>query len=281
MSVANRTTVRVLFVDFSSAFNTIQTHVLIKKLLNLEVNPDLILWIRQFLCDRPQRDRLNGPLCRDLVLSDEIVVNTGAPQGCVLSPILFSLYTTDISSDNSFLTLNKYAEGMAFVGRLKDENSLSEYIEYLQIDALTTFQFKSSFLNLNTAKIKELMFGGGRTAQPPKPIRIDNQEIEVMKTFKYLGILLDESLSFCDHVDYVYKKAQQRQFHTRNLKRFEVSQHILQLVYRGLIESVLSFNIITWYGNVSAKNNIKRARVVNTASKLIGNEQKHLSVQYI
>ena len=101
-----------------------------------------------------------------------------------------------------------------------------------------------------------------------------------MKTFKYLGILLDESLSFCDHVDYVYKKAQQRQFHPRNLKRFEVSQHILQLVYRGLIESVLSFNIITWYGNVSAKNNIKRARVVNTASKVIGNEQKHLSSIY-
>ena len=51
-------------------------------------------------------------------------------------------------------------------------------------------------------------------------------------------------------------------------------------VYRGLIESVLSFNIITWYGNVSAKNKIKFARVVNTASKLIGNEHKHLSSKY-
>ena len=46
---------------------------------------------------------------------------------------------------------------------------------------------------------------------------------------------------------------------------------------RGLIESVLSINIITWYGNVSANNKIKLTRVVNTASKLIGNEQKHLS----
>ena len=42
------TTVRVLFMDFSSAFNTIQTHVVIKKLLNLEDNPDLILWISHF-----------------------------------------------------------------------------------------------------------------------------------------------------------------------------------------------------------------------------------------
>ena len=96
-------TVRVLVMAFSLAFNTMQTHVLIKKLLNLEVNPHLILWIRQLICDRPQRVILNGPLCRDPVLSDEIVVNTGTPQGCVLSPILFSIYTNDISFNNSFI----------------------------------------------------------------------------------------------------------------------------------------------------------------------------------
>ena len=125
-------------------------------MLNLEVNPDLILWIRQFLCDRPQRVRLNGPLCRDPVLSDEIVVNTGAPQGCDLSPILFSIYTNDLSSNNSFLTLIKHADDMALVGRLRDELSLSEYL--LQIDAVTC-QFNSSFLKLNTTKTKEIMFG--------------------------------------------------------------------------------------------------------------------------
>ena len=120
-------------------------HVLIKKLLNLEVNPDLILWIRQFLCDRPQRVRLNGSLSRDPVLSDEVIINTGAPQGCVLSPILFSIYTNDISCNNSFLTLIKYADDMALVGRLKDELSLFEY--RLQIDALAS-QFTSTFLKL-------------------------------------------------------------------------------------------------------------------------------------
>ena len=87
-----------------------------------------------------------------------------------------------------------------------------------------------------------------------------------------------ERLSFCEHVDYVYKRAQQRLFLLRKLKSFDVSQHILQLVYRSLIESVLSFNIITWY--VSGKNKVKLARVVNTASKLIGNNQKQLSSIY-
>ena len=78
-------------------------------------------------------------------------------------------------------------------------------------------------------------------------------------------------------VDYVYKRAQQRLFLLRKLKGFHVSQHILQLVYRGLTESVLSCNKIKWYGNVSGNNKIKLAFVVNTASKVIGNEQKHMS----
>ena len=82
-------------------------HVLIKKLLNPEVNSDHILWIRQFLCDRTQRVRLNDSLCRDPVLSDEIVVITGAPQGCVLSPILCLIHTNDTPCNNSFLTLVK------------------------------------------------------------------------------------------------------------------------------------------------------------------------------
>ena len=264
-------------MDFSSAFNTIQPHVLIKKLLNLKVNPDLIIWIRQFLCDRQQRVRLNSSLNRYPVLSDEVIVITGAPQGCVLSPILFSIYTNDISCNNSILTLIKYADDMALVGRLKDELSLFEY--RLQIDALAS-QFISTFLKLNTTKTKELVFGGGRISQTPEPILINNQEVEIVKSFKYLGTVLDERLSFCEHVDYVYKRAQQRLFLLRKLESFDVSQLTLQLVYGSLIESVLSFNVITWYSNVSGKNIVKLARVVNTASKLIGNDQKQLSNIY-
>ena len=81
---------------------------------------------------------------------------------------------------------------MALVGRLKDEHSLSEY--FLQIDALT-FQFKSSFLKVNTTETKELTFGGGRTTPP-----LDEPE------------LLHESLSFYDHVDYVYKGVELRHY---------------------------------------------------------------------
>ena len=82
--------VRVLFIGFSSAFNTIQAHLLLQQLLYLNINHSTIFWVRQFLSDRPQRVSLGG------VVSEELVLNTGAPQGCVLSPVVFSLWLTGL-----------------------------------------------------------------------------------------------------------------------------------------------------------------------------------------
>ena len=87
------TTVRVLFTDFFwSAFNIVQPHVLIQNLLNLEIDSDLVLWIRQFLCDRQQRVSLNSRLCGDSVFSDELTLKTGVPKGCVFFPPSNSLF---------------------------------------------------------------------------------------------------------------------------------------------------------------------------------------------
>jgi hypothetical protein len=72
--------VRILFVDFSSAFNTIQPHLMALKLSGLGVHPKLILWFVSFLVDRLQSVRY------DRMLSDSRSTSTGSPQGTVLSP---------------------------------------------------------------------------------------------------------------------------------------------------------------------------------------------------
>nr|XP_049607753.1 uncharacterized protein LOC125987414 isoform X2 [Syngnathus scovelli] len=79
---------RILFVDFSSAFNTIAPDILQQKLIQLAVPASTCQWITSFLTNRRQRVRLGS------ITSDTLTTNTGAPQGCVLSPLLFSLYTT-------------------------------------------------------------------------------------------------------------------------------------------------------------------------------------------
>ncbi len=77
----------MLFVDYSSAFKTIIPSKLTLKLENLGFSPTLHQWIYNFLSDRPQAVRVGRQISSSLTLS------TGAPQGCVLSPLLYSLYS--------------------------------------------------------------------------------------------------------------------------------------------------------------------------------------------
>ena len=67
---------------------------------------------------------------------------------------------------------------------------------------------------------------------------INGQTVETVSTFKYLGTVVDENLTFTDNVDHIYKKAQQRLCLLRKLRRFNVSTEVLLLVYRSLIKSV-------------------------------------------
>ena len=114
---------RVLFVDFSSAFNTIQPHLILSKLHILKVNTNIIAWVHNFLTSRQQYVKLsnfkqeNDPLNEmKSVMSKLIKTNTGAPQGCILSPILFTVYTNDCRTSSKNVHCLKYADDTAIQG---------------------------------------------------------------------------------------------------------------------------------------------------------------------
>ncbi|CAJ1053355.1 hypothetical protein L3Q82_002231 [Xyrichtys novacula] len=98
-------TVRITFFDFSSAFNTIQPLLLGEKLRVMGVDTSIVSWITDYLTDRPQFVHLGS------VLSSVVVSVAGAPQGTVLSPFLFTLYTTDFQCH-----LQKFSDDSAVVG---------------------------------------------------------------------------------------------------------------------------------------------------------------------
>ncbi len=83
------TYVRMLFMDYSLAFNTIVPATLVAKLQTLGLNRSLCSWILDFLTGRSQVVRMGNNT------SSPLTLNTGALQGCVLSPLLYSLYTHD------------------------------------------------------------------------------------------------------------------------------------------------------------------------------------------
>lgn len=101
---------RILFVDLSSAFNTIIPELLLTKLTQLTVPASTCQWITNFLTDWKQQVRLGK------ITSSTRTVSTGAPQGCVLSPLLFSLYTNDCTSGDPSVQLLKFADDTTVIG---------------------------------------------------------------------------------------------------------------------------------------------------------------------
>ena len=81
--------VRILFVDYSSAFNTVLPQKLFDKLHQLSLDSSMCYWLLDFLIQRLQVVKMSG------IVSSTITLYTGTPQGCVLSPLLYSLCTND------------------------------------------------------------------------------------------------------------------------------------------------------------------------------------------
>ncbi|TKS65504.1 RNA-directed DNA polymerase from mobile element jockey [Collichthys lucidus] len=119
--------VRMLFVDYSSAFNTILPHKLAVKLKDLGLPEATCRWISSFLSGRRQRVRMGQHTSTALSLS------TGSPQSCVLSPLLYSLYTHDCAPVHHSNTIVKFADDTTVVGLISggDESAYREEVERL------------------------------------------------------------------------------------------------------------------------------------------------------
>ncbi len=145
------TYVRILFVDFSSAFNTIIPDTLQNKLTQLSVPTYICQWITSFLTDRQQLVRLGK--FSSSPRSSRSTISTGAPQGCVLSPLLFSFYTKDCTSKDPSVKLLKFADDTTLIGLIQDGD---EYAYRQEVKELAVWCSLNN-LELNTLKIVEMI----------------------------------------------------------------------------------------------------------------------------
>ncbi len=107
---------RMLFVDYSSAFNPIVPATLVAKLQTLGLNRSLCSWNLDFLTGRSQVVRMGNNT------SSPLTLNTGAPQGYVLSPLLYSLYTHDCTATYRSNVIVKFADDTTVIGLITDND---------------------------------------------------------------------------------------------------------------------------------------------------------------
>ena len=205
----NNTYARMLFLDYSSAFNTIRPMKLTMKLANLGVPTPTCNWILDFLIDRPQVVRMGSKT------SAKLTVSTGTPQGCCLSPRLYSLYTHDCVSTKRSNIIIKYADDTTILGLIKGGNE-SAYRE--QVNNIISYG-EDNDLVLNVDKTKEVILDFRRGHHTLEPLVIKGTVVEQAESFKFLGLHVSKHLGWKENTVATVKKAQQRLYFIRMLKK--------------------------------------------------------------
>jgi len=139
--------VALTFFHYSSAFNTIVPIKLTGKLRDLGLISSLCDWIQDFLTSRPQVVKVGQ------FTSSSITLKVGAPQGCVLSPLLYSLYTHDCMSPHSSTFIIKFTGDTVVLGLISNNNETT-YLD--EVEKLTPW-CQDIRLSLNVSQTKELV----------------------------------------------------------------------------------------------------------------------------
>ena len=248
---------RILFIDFSSAFNTIQPHLIIQKLSEMKIHNQILTWVSNFLRGRVQYVEINGKHSRN------ITTNTGVPQGCVISPILFTTYTNDCTNSNNNTPLIKFADDTAILGLITNN---CEYHYRSEINNFVGWCENHS-LHLNVSKTKEMIIDFRRNNKDQKPIIITNETVEQVQTYKYLGVTVDNKFSWEIHTKNTVSKMNKRMYFLRKLSQFQVNLKLKTMFFKATIESLVSFCITVWGGNSRKEDKGRIDRIIKIASK--------------
>ena len=259
-----KTYCRTIFVDFSSAFNTIQPKILLEKLLKMNINKHLCAWIFEFLTNRPQHVRFQ--MNSDVYFSSNRVINIGSPQGTCISPALFTIYTDDCKSEIERVKIIKFADDTAILGLL-DESPSSFHLFVKEIDRFVAWCARHS-LQLNVSKTKDMIFDFRRKESTHCEIVIGGECVERVCNYKYLGVTVNERLDWSVHAENVMSKVNQRMYFVRKLNSFGIDSVLVSLFYRAAVQSLFSFCIIAWGGNLARKESERFDRVARRVSRM-------------
>ncbi|KAI3374569.1 hypothetical protein L3Q82_021137, partial [Scortum barcoo] len=193
------------------------------------VDHHLTTWILDYLTHRPQFVRVQG------FESDRLLCSTGAPQGTVLAPFLFTLYTADFSYNTPSCHLQKFSDDSAVVGLITDGDD-REYRGLIQDFADWCLR---NNLQINAGKTKELVVDFRRRSHSPRQHRLD----------------------WSDNTNALVKKGNSRLFLLRRLRSFGVQGPLLRTFYDSVVASAIFYGIVCWASSITDRDRRRMDRL--------------------
>ena len=206
--------VALTFFDLRKAFDSVPHLPLLQKLKDIGLEQHILQWLTSYLSDRQQHVVVDG------ATSNASSVLSGVPQGSVLGPLLFLVYINCVSlvplSEGSKISM--YADNILLSKPINHPDNYDDLQR--DIDAIQECICKCH-LTLNPSKCKYLI--ASRRRQPHLPrtrLFIGRDVLELVDSYRYLGVLVTSKLSWADHINHICSKARKlvgmlyRQFYT-------------------------------------------------------------------
>ena len=226
-----------LFLDFSKAFDTINHNILFDKLEFYGIRGNALWWLQSYLTDRYQYVEYNG------VASSQKKILCGVPQGSILGPLLFLVYINDLPLVSQKLFPLMFADDTNIFIQGKDisqiQNDMNE--EMIKISAW----LKINKLSLNIDKTHFMLFKGKRKIRKGIEIKIDNRMINQVSETKFLGIYIDENLSWKSHIQNITKKVARATGILYKVRRI-LDTNTLRNLYFTFVYPYLTYCVHVW-----------------------------------
>ena len=267
LNIDNGKVTALTLIDLSAAFDAIDHDILITRLSTwYGISGTALSWFTSYLTDRRQAIKIGN------CFSDMLPTSCGVPQGSVLGPLLFTLYTTPLSSviQSHNLDHHLYADDTQIYVSLTTPNtcrSLNQLRDCLQDVSLW---MKNSKLKLNADKTEFLIIG--TSTQRAKlngffPTHILSQSITPATSVLNLGVTFDENFNFKQHIS---KTCRCCFYHIRDLRRIRrfLSLSVAKTIATALVSSRLDYGNSLLY-NTANKDIAKLQRVQNCLARVV------------
>ena len=192
--------VHSVFLDISKAFDKVWHDGIIFKLKQNGISGNLLDLLSNFLRNRKQRVVLHGQT------SSWADVNAGVPQGSILGPLLFLIYVNDLA-DGLSSNAKLFPDDTSLFSVVHDANTTAKELnnDLVKINRWA-YQCKMSFNPDPSKQAQEVIFSRKTKKEYHPPLTFNNNNVLETNSQKYLGVVLDNHLSFEDHLKMILNK---------------------------------------------------------------------------
>ncbi|KAG1673584.1 Anoctamin-7 [Nymphon striatum] len=260
------TIVRILFLDFSSAFNTVSRQELLDIIKNRFLAPNwLINILLSYLDERIQYVSFGKDK------SKEVGCRAGVIQGAVLSPLFFTLVTDSLTSNSNYNNCNviKYADDTAIIAKVNNSLDIENY--QAQINEIVQWSNDHN-LYLNVSKTEELIFCNKHFKNKllTGQIFINGNAITPGECVKYLGVYIDTNLTFSKQVEKITQKVNSRMFYAIKLLRFCREKSVIKDFIFTCILPILTYSLFIYIHFLNQKSIITIKRLIRKLARISG-----------